>query len=72
MAKDIIFIAQIILGLLLVILILLQNKGTGLGATFGSSMSFYSTRRGAEKIIFILTIVVATLFLLDSILGVVF
>lgn len=62
-------IAEIILALLLIGLILLQVKGTGLGSTFGADMSFYGTKRGAEKILFILTIVIAALFLIVSLLG---
>lgn len=61
---------EIILGIALVGLIVLQSKGTGLGSTFGGDMGFYGTKRGAEKMLFILTIIVATLFLLNSLLGV--
>ncbi|MBI2595653.1 preprotein translocase subunit SecG [Candidatus Daviesbacteria bacterium] len=70
MNHQIIAIIQIILGLLLTGLILLQSKGTGLGSTFGGDMGFYGTKRGAEKMLFILTIVTASLFLITSILAV--
>ena len=43
---------QIILSLLLIVGILLQQKGAGLGATFGGSGMGYSTKRGAAKVIF--------------------
>ncbi len=69
--NQVINIIQIILALALIGLIILQSKGTGLGSTFGGDMGFYGTKRGAEKMLFILTIVVATLFLLSSIAGVV-
>ena len=65
-------ILQIILSLLLVGLILLQSKGTGLGSTFGGDMGFYGTKRGAEKILFNFTIGVATIFFIISLLGVIF
>lgn len=65
-------IIQIILGILLVTLILLQSKGTGLGSTFGGDMGFYGTKRGAEKMLFIITIFIAGIFLLISILNVIF
>ena len=64
-------LADIILALLLSGLILLQAKGTGLGSTFGADMSFYGTKRGAERILFTATIVVAFLFLAVSLLSVI-
>ncbi len=64
-------ILEIVLGVLLVCLIILQSKGTGLGSTFGGDMGFYGTKRGAEKMLFILSIIVATLFLLSSLAGVI-
>lgn len=62
-------IIQIVLGILLSILILLQTKGTGLGSTFGGEMSFYSTKRGLEKILFYMTIIVSALFLITAVVG---
>lgn len=58
-----ILITEIILGIALVILIVLQSKGTGLGSTFGGDMGFYGTKRGAEKILFVMTIIISILFL---------
>ncbi|MFH1171352.1 MAG: preprotein translocase subunit SecG [bacterium] len=56
-------IILIILAAILVTLILLQQRGTALGGAFGGSGDFYGTKRGAEKMIFIATVVVAVLFL---------
>lgn len=56
-------IAQIIVSILLIALILLQPRGTGLGSTFGGEGNVYFTKRGAEKVIFIITIVLAAAFL---------
>ncbi len=56
---------QIILSVLLVIGILLQQSEAGLGGAFGGGDGFSSghhTKRGAEKFVFIGTIVVALLF----------
>lgn len=55
---------QIILSVLLVATILLQQTGAGLGGAFGGadSISGFHTRRGFEKTLFILTIVIAILF----------
>ncbi len=56
-------IAQIVLAVLLVTAILLQSKGTGLGGVFGGGEgNVYRTKRGAEKVLFIGTIVFAILF----------
>jgi preprotein translocase subunit SecG len=55
-----ILIAQIVISILLIVLILPQGQGGGLGATFGSSS--YHTRRGIEKGIFRLTIIVSIIF----------
>lgn len=62
--------AQMGLALLLVIGVLLQQRGTGLGSTFGGAGVGYSTKRGAEKVIFYFTVVVSILFILTSILAV--
>jgi preprotein translocase subunit SecG len=71
MDKQIIYLIQVILGLILIGLIILQSKGNSLGGSFGGNMSFYSTRRGAEKMMFYLTIGIAAVFLITSLLGVI-
>ena len=53
---------QIILALTLTAVILLQAKGTGLAGVFGGSGNIYRTKRGAEKTLFIFTIINAGLF----------
>ncbi|MBR3323622.1 preprotein translocase subunit SecG [Candidatus Saccharibacteria bacterium] len=53
---------------LIILLILLQQRGASLGAGFGSSGELYTTRRGLDKSLFNATIVVALVFVL-SILG---
>lgn len=60
-------IIQIVISTLLVILILLQAQGTGLGSTWGGGGETYHTRKGVEKIIFISTIISICLFILLSI-----
>lgn len=60
---------QMILAIILISLVLLQTKGTGLGSTFGGELGFYQTRRGVERLLFILTIIIAGLFLISSLLG---
>lgn len=55
-------IVQIIISALLVAAILLQQRGTGLSATFGGEGNVYRTKRGLEKVIFTATIVIAVIF----------
>jgi len=61
---------QIALAILLVIVILLQQRGSGMGAAFGGDTSVYRTKRGAEKILFQATIVICVLFLASVIANV--
>jgi preprotein translocase subunit SecG len=62
MISKIISISLPILAVLLIILVLIQQKGSGLGSLFGGDDTVYRTKRGAEKVIFIATIVIAVLF----------
>lgn len=59
-------IAQLIIAILLMVAILLQNRGAGLGGVFGGAGGVYLTKRGLEKKLFIATIVLATIFILLS------
>ena len=54
---------------LVILLILLQQRGASLGAGFGSSGELYTTRRGLEKSLFVATIVCAVIFVV-SIIGI--
>ncbi len=65
-------IIQTILAVLLIAGVLIQQRGSGLSGTFGGEGSMYSTRRGAEKMIFVGTIVVAILFFGVSIARILF
>lgn len=65
-------VAQIFVALLLSGAILLQAKGTGLGTTFGGGGEFYRSKRGIEKALFYITIILAALFLVLSLVGVAF
>ena len=57
-------IAQSIIALLLIIFILIQQRGTALGSAFGGEGGgFYSTRRGIQKKIFWATIICGVLFI---------
>lgn len=62
-------ITQIISAVLLIVTILLQQRGVGLGAAFGGEGSIYRTKRGVEKGIFIATIILAILFFASALAG---
>ncbi len=53
-----ILIALIVLSILLIVLILMQQRGAALGSAFGGDGGFYATQRGAQKTIFIITVIV--------------
>ena len=61
---DYLNIAEILISIALVAVILLQVKGEGVGGL--QSGSFVRTRRGLEKTLFQLTIVLVVLFLVVS------
>ena len=59
-------IAQILVSVLLIITILLQVRGLGTGL-FGSATSSFRVRRGVEKTLFQLTIVLVVVFIVMSV-----
>jgi preprotein translocase subunit SecG len=65
--SNVITIVQIVLAVILMALILIQNREAGVGGIFGGtggdSGNAFRTKRGMEKTIFILTIIFAILFL---------
>ena len=69
--NQIIFYSQIAVSITLIVLIAIQQRGTALGSAFGGGSEFYSTRRGIQKKLFYYTIVLVTLFIVLSILGLV-
>ena len=70
MWQKVLTIAQIVLPILLIMAILLQAKGTGLGATFGGEGNVFRSKRGIEKKLFQFTIVLAVLFFGSALLNV--
>ena len=65
--KDFLLIMQIIVSTTLVIVVLLQAKGSGLSSVFGGEGSVYRSKRGVEKLLVYLTIILAFIFLALSI-----
>jgi preprotein translocase subunit SecG len=66
------YVVQIFVSVVLIGVLLLQARGSGFSATFSSDSSIYRTRRGVEKTLFNVTIVLAILFVVVSILSVAF
>lgn len=53
--------------ILIILLVLLQQRGATLGAGMGSSSELYTTRRGLEKSLFVTTIVLTVIFVVSII-----
>ncbi len=70
--KTLLIIIQIVCSIFLISIILMQAKGVGLGRSWGGGGEFYKSRRGVEKIIFQLTIISALIFLVSSVLSLIF
>jgi preprotein translocase subunit SecG len=70
--QNFIQITQIVLSILLVVVILLQHRGTGLGGAFGGEANVYRSRRGIEDFLYKATIVIAVLFVGFSIFSLIY
>ena len=64
--------SQLTLAVLMVLAILLQSQGSGLGSAFGGEGNMYRTKRGLEKTLFRATVVLAVLFFAVALLNVLF
>jgi protein translocase SecG subunit len=60
-------IVEIVVSILLVISILLQNRGAGLSGTFGGDFGGYYSKRGFEKFLVYFTIALAVVFVILAI-----
>ena len=62
-------IAQIVVAVALILIVLLQVRGGGLGGIFGQADTVYRTKRGVEKTLFQLTIALVVIFIILSIVS---
>jgi preprotein translocase subunit SecG len=62
-------IITIISAILMILAILLQQRGASLGAGFGSSGELFTTRRGIDKNLFEVTIILSVIFVLSILAG---
>lgn len=63
-------IAQAVVAILLTVSILLQNRGAGLGSTFGGDFGGYYTKRGMEKFLLYATVAFALVFFVLAVINV--
>jgi len=61
-------VAQIVLSIALILAVLFQVRGGGLGGIFGQPTTVFRTKRGVEKTLFQLTIALVVLFIIVAIL----
>lgn len=54
---------------LMILAILLQQRGASLGAGFGGSGELYTTRRGLDKNLFEVTVILAVIFVLSILIN---
>lgn len=54
------------MALLMTVLVLIQGKGTGLSSAFGGSFSYYRSKRGVERVVFISTILVGIAIVINT------
>jgi protein translocase SecG subunit len=66
MVKTTLLVLQVILAIGLVVFVLLQQKGSGVGGVFGGESVVYRSRRGVERILHYATIAFAVLLCLIS------
>ncbi len=63
-------VAQIVLAVALILIILFQVRGGGLGGIFGQPDTVYRTKRGMERTLFQFTIALVVLFIIMSLVSV--
>ena len=62
MVTTVLTVINLVSAVLLIVAVLLQQKGAGMGAAFGGSGSVYTTRRGLDRTLFQATIVLSVVF----------
>lgn len=63
------YVAQIVVAVALILVAMLQVRGGGLGGIFGQADTVFRTKRGVEKTLFQLTIVLVVIFVILSIVS---
>ena len=63
------YVAQIVVAVALILVAMLQVRGGGLGGIFGQADTVFRTKRGVERTLFQLTIVLVVIFVVLSIVS---
>lgn len=61
--KQLLNVITALSAIVLIISVLLQNQGSGLGTAFGGESNFYRSKRGLEKVLFYVTIAAAAVMI---------
>jgi len=72
MNQSVLLIIQVVISIFLIAIVLLQQKGSGLGGAFGGEGNVYRSRRGVERTLFGLTIFLAASYMVVAVLAVFF
>ncbi|MFA6081002.1 MAG: preprotein translocase subunit SecG [Patescibacteria group bacterium] len=67
--KNFLLVLNIIFSVLIVVFILIQGRGAGLGSAWGGGGEMFQTRRGMEKIILWMTTIFIIIFLVVSLIN---
>jgi len=67
---NLLLVFQIIISILLIVLVMLQSKDSGLSNPFGATQTGYQTKTGPEKAIYLFTVFIVVIFLAVSILNI--
>lgn len=67
--KDIFLLINIVLSVLIVVFILIQGKGGGLGSAWGGGGERFQTRRGIEKIVLWVSTILILIFFIISLIN---
>ena len=67
--NPILAVGQIIVSVFLIIAVLMQARGVGLSSAFGGDSSVYRSRRGIERQLMRITVLLVVLFVLFSVVG---
>ena len=67
--KSLLEAMQIVVSTILIVVILMQSRGTGFGGAFGTQGAVFRTRRGIEMYLFRGTIILAAIFVAVSLIS---
>ncbi len=62
-------VIQIVIAILLILVIMFQVRGGGIGGIFGQAESVYRTKRGVEKWLFWTTIILSAIFVILALIS---